>query len=62
MTSKRSYSTPKPQADVRAEFIRCSGTQFDPGIASVMVQIIDEDKEYLLREIPGVNTEPAANA
>ncbi|MBQ7583321.1 MAG: HD-GYP domain-containing protein [Lachnospiraceae bacterium] len=43
MTSKRSYSTPKAQPDVRAEFIRCSGTQFDPRIAAVMVQVIDED-------------------
>ncbi len=50
MTSKRSYSHPKPQPDVRAEIIRCSGTQFDPKIADVMVRIIDEDDQFLLRE------------
>ncbi len=50
MTSKRSYSSPKMQEEVRAELIRCSGTQFDPEIAKVMIDIIDEDDDYLLRE------------
>ncbi len=50
MTSKRSYSFPKSQEDVRDEFIRCSGTQFDPEIASKMIEIIDEDEKYILRE------------
>ena len=52
MTSKRSYSEPKTQAEVRAELVRCSGTQFDPGIIEIMTGIIDEDVDYNLREIP----------
>ena len=50
MNSKRSYSFPRPQAQVREEIIRCRGTQFDPDIADVMIQIIDSDTEYKLRE------------
>ena len=50
MTSKRSYSVPKSQADVRAEIERCKGTQFDPDLADVMIAIIDDDKDYTLRE------------
>ena len=51
MTSTRTYSTPMPQEKVRAEFIRCSGTQFDPEAAACMVQMIDDDKDYLMNEL-----------
>ena len=51
MTSRRSYSFPRPQHEVREEVIRCRGAQFDPRIANVMIDMIDEDTEYLLREI-----------
>ncbi|MBQ1546942.1 MAG: HD-GYP domain-containing protein [Lachnospiraceae bacterium] len=50
MTSKRVYSTPKTQEEVRSEIIRCKGTQFDPDVADAMIAIIDRDKEYSLRE------------
>ena len=50
MTSKRSYSSPKLQEEVRSELERCSGTQFDPDIAKVMIDIIDEDDGFILRE------------
>ena len=50
MTSRRSYSNPKPQNEVRAEIIRCKGAHFDPDIADVMVAIIDDDKDFTLRE------------
>ncbi len=52
MTSKRSYSFPRSQSEVREEILRCSGSQFDPEIAELMVHMIDEDKEFLLREKP----------
>ena len=52
MTSKRSYSSPKAQSEVRKEIIRCSGSQFDPQIAVYLIQMIDEDKDFLLREQP----------
>ena len=51
MTSKRSYSSPRSQDAVRNEITRCSGTQFDPDIAKYLLDMIDEDKEYNLREV-----------
>ena len=50
MTSRRPYQGLREQADVRAEIIRCKGTQFDPTIADAMVRIIDDDKDYVLHE------------
>ena len=50
MTSKRSYRDSMPQAKVREEIEKGRGTQFDPRIADVILSIIDEDKEYRLRE------------
>ena len=40
MTSKRTYRNALPLETVIAEFERCSGTQFDPKIASVFLQIL----------------------
>lgn len=48
MASNRSYRNALPQKAVREEIERCSGTQFDPEIAKIMLEIIDEDKEYNL--------------
>ncbi|MBO4904933.1 MAG: response regulator [Lachnospiraceae bacterium] len=50
MTSHRSYRDTLPQEKVRAEIERCRGTQFDPQFADIMINIIDEDKDYQLRE------------
>lgn len=50
MTSNRAYSSVRPQEQVRAEILRCKGTQFDPVIADVMVSIMDDDKDYRLHE------------
>ncbi len=50
MTSKRSYREPFTQAKVREEIAKGKGTQFDPLFADVMIQIIDEDKDYELRQ------------
>ena len=50
MTSTRTYSKPREQADVRAEIERCMGTRFDPLPAKAMLQMIDDDKEYKLNE------------
>lgn len=43
MTSKRSYRNSLPIDVVRAEIERCSGTQFDPNIAKVFLDIMDND-------------------
>ena len=50
MTSNRSYRGYLPQERVRKELMQNSGTQFDPMIAEVMCKIMDDDKEYTLRE------------
>jgi len=50
MASNRSYRKALPQQVVRSEIEKGMGTQFDPNIAKIMMQIIDEDKEYELSE------------
>ena len=45
MTSNRSYRSGLPQEVVREEIIKGRGTQFDPEIADIMLQMIEEDKE-----------------
>ena len=51
MTSNRAYSNVRPQEEVRAEILRCKGSQFDPEIADIMVAMIDDDTEYKMREM-----------
>ena len=41
MTSKRTYRDAMPLETVRTEIERCSGTQFDPEIAKVFLDILD---------------------
>lgn len=55
MTSMRTYSSAKPQEYVREEFVKCSGTQFDPEVAKIMLQMIDDDKEYKMNEQGGAS-------
>lgn len=50
MISKRSYRDSLPIDVVRAEIERCSGTQFDPNIAKVFLDIMNNDFD-LIREI-----------
>lgn len=50
MTSKRSYRDTLPQEVVRAEIVKGKGTQFDPRCADIMLEMIDEDKEYAMKE------------
>jgi len=49
MTSNRSYREMLSQEKVRQEIERCSGTQFDPEYAKLMIELIDEDKDYKMR-------------
>ncbi len=51
MASNRSYRQALPQAKVREEIIKGRGKQFDPGIADIMVQMIDDDKEYRMCQL-----------
>ena len=50
MTSKRSYRDALPQDRVRQEIVKSRGTQLDPVFADIMLQMIDEDVHYQLRE------------
>jgi len=60
MTSKRSYRDSMPQQKVRDEIVKGRGTQFDPQFADIMLQMIDEDKEYTMRD-SGIPTEDKEN-
>lgn len=50
MTSDRVYRKHLSQEVVRREIEANTGTQFDPQIARLMLEIIDEDKDYQLHE------------
>ena len=51
MTSNRSYRDSMPQEKVREQIESGKGTQFDPKFADIMLQMIDEDTEYKMREM-----------
>lgn len=50
MTSQRSYRGMLSQDAVRAEIEKGMGTQFDPVFASIMLDMINEDTDYQMRE------------
>ena len=50
MTSRRSYRSGLPQETVRSEIVRGRCQQFDPDFADIMLQMIDEDVNYTMRD------------
>ena len=50
MSSRRAYRNAIPQQLIREEFVKCSGTQFDPEITKIMQNLIDSDVEYRMKE------------
>ncbi|MBQ8633226.1 MAG: HD domain-containing protein [Lachnospiraceae bacterium] len=50
MASNRSYRNALPQDVVRSEIEKGKESQFDPVVADVMLQMIDEDKDYRMQE------------
>lgn len=48
MTTKRSYRNALPLEVVRTEIERCTGTQFDPQIAKVFLDILDHHYDEIL--------------
>lgn len=54
MTSNRSYRSVLPQKQVRDEIERVSGSQLDPVVAKYMLQLIDEDINYIMRQEVGL--------
>lgn len=41
MTSNRVYRKRLSNEDVRAEFVKCSGTQFDPALTEIFIRLMD---------------------
>jgi len=39
------------QSKVREQIEKGKGTRFDPKFADIMIQMIDEDKDYRMREM-----------
>ena len=52
MTSNRSYRGVIPQEKVRSEIEKGKGSQFDPKFADIMLEMIEEDKDYHMRDNP----------
>ena len=50
MTSNRSYREVMPQSKVREQIEQGLGTQFDPVFGRIMLEMIDEDTDYSMRE------------
>ena len=50
MASNRSYRHALPQPEIREQIVDGKGSQFDPVIADVMLQMIDEDTEYKMHQ------------
>ncbi len=51
MSSRRSYRNVLSQDVIRYELTKGKGTQFDPRLADIMLSMMDEDKDYNMREI-----------
>ncbi len=49
MSSDRSYRDHMTQDEIKSELINGKGTQFDPKFADIMLEIIEEDKDYRFR-------------
>ncbi len=52
MTSNRSYRNALPQKYVRFEIVNGKSKQFDPTFVEIILKMIDEDKEFKMREMP----------
>lgn len=50
MSSRRSYRDVLPQGKVKEELQKGRGTQFDPQFVDVMLEMIEEDTDYTMRE------------
>lgn len=50
MSSRRSYRDVLPQDFIRGELVKGRGTQFDPVFTDVMLEMMDEDTAYDMRE------------
>ncbi len=53
MTSRRSYQSPRPVDEARAEIERCAGTQFDPRVIEAFLRIEFAEPTVGLRSLLG---------
>ena len=51
MSSRRSYRDILPQEVIREQIVSEKGKQFDPVFAEIMLDMIDEDPEYKMKEM-----------
>ncbi len=61
MTSVRSYRSPLSQEEVRKELKNGMGKQFDPRFAQIMLEMMDEDSDYQMRESASEEMTPHMN-
>lgn len=52
MTSRRSYRGPFPLQTIREELIKQSGIRFDPDIAAIMVRLLDQENNEVIKKTP----------
>ncbi|MCR5310163.1 MAG: HD domain-containing protein [Lachnospiraceae bacterium] len=57
MASNRNHKGPMAQGKIREIMVAGSGKEFDPKFASIMVDMIDRDTEYVLRETEETTTD-----
>lgn len=50
MSSRRSYRDVLSQEFVRGELVKGKGSQFDPQLTEIMLEMVDADKDYEMRE------------
>ena len=50
MSSYRIYRDKLPQEEVRSEIVNGKGSQFDPVFADIMLEMMEEDKDYSMSE------------
>jgi len=52
MTSDRPYRRAMSHADATGEMLRCSGSQFDPSVATALLEVLDAELEFDTRVAP----------
>jgi HD-GYP domain-containing protein (c-di-GMP phosphodiesterase class II) len=62
MTSERSYSAPISVADALAKLQRCAGTQFDPHVVRVFLEVINTSEAMTEQAAQATGTGPRSNA
>lgn len=62
MASRRAYKESRDRSYIVEEFRRCRGTQFDPEVADVFIEMIETDPEFAKYEDAYVNNTGAKEA